>query len=236
MLFDLRGRGRRRTIQVIYLFLALLLGGGLIFFGIGGGVGSGGLLNAVNNTGTSSGSAFNKRLKADERRAAATPNDPAAWAQVANDHYELAVATLNATTQTFAGSSVRDLRASQSAWQHYLALSPKPPDASLAIKEATVLNALNDLPGATQASEIFANANPSANAYARMAQFAYAAKETSLGDLASGKALALAPSAQRSALKAILDQFKKTPAPGTTSTTGGSSSTATSNGTSAPSG
>ena len=33
MLFDLRGRGRRRTIQVIYLGLAVLMGGGLVLFG-----------------------------------------------------------------------------------------------------------------------------------------------------------------------------------------------------------
>ena len=45
MLFDLRGRGRRRTVQVIYLTLALLLGGGLVLFGIGGDV-QGGLFDA----------------------------------------------------------------------------------------------------------------------------------------------------------------------------------------------
>ena len=32
MLFDLRGRGRRRVVQVVYLGLALLLGGGLVLF------------------------------------------------------------------------------------------------------------------------------------------------------------------------------------------------------------
>jgi hypothetical protein len=37
MLFDLRGR-RRRVVQVTYLMLALLLGGGLVLFGIGGSV------------------------------------------------------------------------------------------------------------------------------------------------------------------------------------------------------
>ena len=45
MLFDLRGRGRRTTVQVIYLTLALLMGGGLVLFGIGGDV-SGGLVDA----------------------------------------------------------------------------------------------------------------------------------------------------------------------------------------------
>src|SRR4051812_49997896 len=54
MLFDLRARGRRTTIKVIYVFLALLMGGGLIFFGIGGAT-NGGLLDAFKggNGGTS---------------------------------------------------------------------------------------------------------------------------------------------------------------------------------------
>ncbi len=42
MLFDLRGRGRRRTVRVIYTGLALLMGVGLVGFGIGGGFGGGG--------------------------------------------------------------------------------------------------------------------------------------------------------------------------------------------------
>ena len=46
MLFDLRGRGRRRSVQTIYVALAVLMGGGLIFFGIGGSV-SGGLAGEV---------------------------------------------------------------------------------------------------------------------------------------------------------------------------------------------
>ena len=46
MLFDLRGRGRRRTVQVIYLSLAILMGGGLVLFGIGGAT-SGGLVDAI---------------------------------------------------------------------------------------------------------------------------------------------------------------------------------------------
>jgi hypothetical protein len=227
MLFDLRGRGRRRTIQIIYLFLALLLGGGLIFFGIGGGSGSGGLLNAVNNNGTSATSAFNKRLKADERRAAATPSDSAAWASVANDHYELAISTLNSTTGSFAGSSLRDLHASQAAWKRYLALNPPHPDASLAIKMTTVLTGLNDPAGAATAAEIYANAYPTANSYARMAQYAYTAHNTNLGDLASRKALSLAPQAQKATYKTLLDQIKKNPAGASGSGAGASGSGST---------
>src|SRR5215217_1581794 len=53
MLFDLRGRGRRRTVQVIYLSLAILMGGGLVLFGIGGAT-SGGLFDAISGDGNTS--------------------------------------------------------------------------------------------------------------------------------------------------------------------------------------
>ena len=48
MLFDLRGSGRRRTVKIVYITLAFLMGGGLVLFGIGGGGGiSGGLVDAI---------------------------------------------------------------------------------------------------------------------------------------------------------------------------------------------
>ena len=49
MLFDLRGRGRRRTVETLYIGLAVLIGVGLVGFGVGGGCGGGGILNASNN-------------------------------------------------------------------------------------------------------------------------------------------------------------------------------------------
>jgi len=52
MLFDLRGRGRRTTVRGVYLALAILMGGGLILFGVGTGVGGGGLLNAFGGGGS----------------------------------------------------------------------------------------------------------------------------------------------------------------------------------------
>ena len=35
MLFDLKGK-RKRLVQVVYLGLAILFGGGLVLFGVGG--------------------------------------------------------------------------------------------------------------------------------------------------------------------------------------------------------
>jgi hypothetical protein len=73
MLFDLRGR-RRRAVQVTYLMLALLMGGGLVLFGIGGSV-SGGLIDAFKGGGggSSTDSALEDRVDKAEERLAANP-------------------------------------------------------------------------------------------------------------------------------------------------------------------
>src|SRR4051812_36675506 len=89
MLFDLRARGRRRTIQVIYLFLAVLMGGGLIFFGIGGNT-SGGLFDPFkSDSGTSGNGALEKNVKRAEKRVHANPADPAAWAPLTHAQCQL---------------------------------------------------------------------------------------------------------------------------------------------------
>ena len=62
MLFDLRGRGRRATVRVIYIGLAVLLGVGLVGFGIGGGFGGGGLLSAATNNEGGRSASFAKQV------------------------------------------------------------------------------------------------------------------------------------------------------------------------------
>ena len=77
MLFDLRGR-RRRAVQVTYLMLALLMGGGLVLFGIGGDV-SGGLIDAFKGGGggSSADSALQDRADRQEERLARNPQNQA---------------------------------------------------------------------------------------------------------------------------------------------------------------
>src|SRR6476661_6415493 len=82
MLFDLRGRGRRRTVQVIYLGLALLMGGGLVLFGVGGDV-QGGLLDAFKENKGSANDAIEKRVESAEKKVKANPQQAAAYAQLA---------------------------------------------------------------------------------------------------------------------------------------------------------
>jgi len=91
MLFDLRGRGRRRTVQTIYVALAIIMGGGLVFFGIGGGTSGGGLLDAFKGGGGGGGSdTFTRQINAAEKTLKTSPNDAAAWALIARARFQQA--------------------------------------------------------------------------------------------------------------------------------------------------
>ena len=80
MLFDLRGRHRRRAVRVIYTGLALLIGVGLVGFGVGGGFGGGGLLNAAsNNEGSSARELLRPDQEVREAHRRQQPNNVAAW-------------------------------------------------------------------------------------------------------------------------------------------------------------
>src|SRR5918997_2092603 len=93
MLFDLRGSGRRRVVKIVYVTLALLMGGGLVLFGIGGsGALSGGLVDAI--TESEGGGGGDDRFRDEEAKATAAaranPDDPARWAAVARARFNLA--------------------------------------------------------------------------------------------------------------------------------------------------
>src|SRR5947208_15618402 len=86
MLFDLRSRGRRRTVQAVYLGLAVLMGGGLVLFGVGAGNGLGGLLNAFTGggSGNAQSTAISQHEKAALKQTRLNPSDPAGWSALVN--------------------------------------------------------------------------------------------------------------------------------------------------------
>jgi hypothetical protein len=212
MLFDLRGRGRRRTVQAIYLTLAVLMGGGLVFFGIGGNT-SGGLLDAFKSNGGSSGSSlFQKRVKSAEKSAQAAPKDPKVWVSLARLRFqEVGAAEYNQATQSFTDKGKQQLSGVETAWNRYLALDPKKPDASTALLmiQAFGPSALNKPDKAVSAMEIvLGDRPPSTGLYGQYAQLAYQAGQTRKGDLAAKKAVSLAPKADREQVKAALESAK----------------------------
>ncbi|HEY3020467.1 MAG TPA: hypothetical protein VGJ32_09755 [Solirubrobacteraceae bacterium] len=211
MLFDLRARGRRRTIQVIYLFLAVLMGGGLVFFGIGGNT-AGGLFDAFKSNGGGGGGndALEKRVERAEKRVHAQPRNTIAWADLTRAQYQLAGVGENydQNTSSFTTKGKRELRKVERSWDRYLALDPPKPNADLAslMVQAFSSTGLNRPTKAVAAQEIVVDARPpSTGLYSTLAILAYQAGQTRKGDLASGKAVELAPKDQRSTLR---DQLK----------------------------
>jgi hypothetical protein len=216
MLFDLRGRGRRRTVQAIYLTLAILLGGGLVLFGIGGSV-SGGLFDALGVTGGGSDtSSANEQLEKQEnaalRRVRANPRDEAALITLTRVRYQLAGQGDNFDQETgaFKSGGRKELAQAAQSWSSYLALEPKKPDPNVATLMVQAFSpvGLNRPKDGVTAAEFVADARPSAQTYYQLAVFAYAAKQTRKGDLAGEKAVELAPAAQRAAVKSQVDAAK----------------------------
>jgi hypothetical protein len=216
MLFDLRGRGRRRTIQGVYLGLALLLGGGLVLFGVGSGTGGGGLLNGLSGNGSGSNS---KQVVGQQEQSALKlvkhdPNSSAAWSALIKARWAAAgqANNYNSSTGTFTAAGQKELAGTTQAWQRYLQLT-KTPDPNLAVRAARAYAAQSNYAGAAGAWEVEAGASPTEpHGYECLAASAYAAKENRKGDLALGKALTLVPKAQRTLLKTQIQQAKTQPA------------------------
>lgn len=215
MLFDLRGRGRRRTVQVIYLTLALLMGGGLVFFGIGGAT-NGGLLDAFGGGGNDSGSndAFEKRVADLEKRSQVNPSDTAAWAGLVKAYYQVATTGENfdSNTQAFTTKGLTELRSAERAWDRYVALTPNKIDPSVAniMTRAFGPGGLERYPKAVQAMEVVIDSSPTPTfqQYYQLSLLAHAAKQDRKSTLASDKAVELAPKAQRDAVRTQLQQAK----------------------------
>jgi tetratricopeptide (TPR) repeat protein len=212
MLFDLRGRGRRRTVQAIYLGLAILMGGGLVLFGIGGAT-SGGLIDAIQGNGStpSANDTFNKRVDALDKRVRANPGDTRAWAQLADVRFQLATSGENydQTTGAYTAKGKAQLRQAAAAWQRHLALSGEKPNQRVANEMVTAygVTGLRNYAEAVRALEfvIDATPKPTYQTYAQLAVLAHGAKQTRKEKLAEDKAVELAPRSQR---KTVRDQIK----------------------------
>ena len=197
MLFDLRSRGRRRTVQAVYLGLALLMGGGLVLFGVGAGNGVGGILNAF--TGQGSSGAQKQAVSAQEQQALRetrlNPNDPRGWYSLVQARWSSAGSgsNYNASTATFTAAGKQELSRTVQAWQRYLQVT-KQPDPNLAIIAARAYAQLGNYAGAAGAWELNATASPTQpKGYECLAASGYAAGQTRKADLATAKALSLLP-------------------------------------------
>jgi hypothetical protein len=211
MLFDLRGR-RRRAVQVTYLMLALLMGGGLVLFGIGGDV-SGGLVDAFKGGGGGGNgdSALRDRVERQEERLAKNPQSEAVLQNLVRDYYSLATSQRESGTVGFPADAKDELRKAGEYWQRYVQTvdgDPSPDAARYALQVYDVA-ALNRPKEAQQAASIIAQATNDVASYLRLVSYAALAGDTRTADLATEKAVDLAPKAQRKEIEKQADAIKK---------------------------
>jgi hypothetical protein len=193
MLFDLRSRGRRTTVKVVYSMLAVLMGAGLVLFGIGGAT-SGGFLNGL--TGGGGGGSANTPEKAEKHLEAIVRRDPtsqAAWLRLAQIRLNIA----NANAQTGGQISTADLQQVSQAWTRYLKLDPEHPNNTMAQQMIAVygpapgLNQPDNLVSAVEA-HLAATKKPTTTDYETYAVAATLANQTRKAGLATDKAKSLA--------------------------------------------
>lgn len=212
MLFDLRSRGRRRTVQIIYLGLAVVMGGGLILFGVGTGSGIGGLLNAFTGQGSGNqqSSVFSQQVKTAEKQVKANPNSAPAWAALVTARYQDASASGNSSSTPTTAQKTK-LAGVADAWQHYSSLTSSP-SMNIALYAGTAYDTLGEYANAAGAWEAVTQASPTfTKGYVCLAMNAYAAQQTRKGDLASAKAASMVPKASRKTLVSEMTAAKTQP-------------------------
>lgn len=208
MLFELGGK-RKRLIQVIYALLAFLLAAGLVFFGIGGATGGGGLFDAVGLGGDSASSPqYDQQIDSANETLAQDPKDEQALLKLARYEFLTGQDQLetDASTgqRTLTDDSVTSYRAAKDAWERYLKTDPKKPDdnvAALMLQAYEVTAGIDpatlesDVNGAYESALIISKSQPSFGAYTNLATWAYLAGKDDEAEAAKKKALAEAPDA-----------------------------------------
>lgn len=213
MLFDLRASGRRRVVKIVYVFLALLIGGGLVFFGVGG---SGfGLLNADQNSGGGSGISYeDEALKYEQRNLRPAPGktpkadqQAANWAAALKARFQAAGAGFDTQTGAYTDAAIKQLKVASEDWQQYLKVIKGDPDLVLAklMAQAYAPGALGEPANAVKAWQVVATSEPTGPTYASLAIAAILAGDNKIAKKAEKKALEETPADQRGTLKA---QFK----------------------------
>jgi tetratricopeptide (TPR) repeat protein len=210
MLFDLKGR-RKRVVQVTYVILAILFGGSLVLFGTGSGV-SGGLVDAITgNSGSTNNSAFQDQVNEARKAVQANPKSEQAWLELTRAEFNLAASPDGSDPETGAltDTGQQAVLETINAWERYIKLKPKKPDAATAQFAALAYGATQDYRRAVRTQRIAAESRPNPNAYYQLAQFAYSAGEVETGDEAAAESVRRTPADLRNTVWAQIKEIKK---------------------------
>ncbi len=211
MLFDLRGK-RKRLIQVIYAMLALLMGGGLVFLGIGGEV-SGGLLDAFTNRQGAQTSDLTKEADRLQEKVDLEPKNEQALTRLVRARYTAgnALYEIDSQGQQVLTPEARDqFERAADAWDQYLKLNPQPVDGNVAQLVSNALFALaqgatdgnaarSNAAAAAEAQAYFAATRPSVGSFSTLAIYSFFGNDFKAGDAAAAKVeeLSKSPAAKK---------------------------------------
>ncbi len=211
MLFDLRSGGRRRSVKVIYTGLAVLIGVGLVGFGVGS-VGGGSIGEIIGKEGHG-GNGYAAKIAAAQKRIKQNPKEAAGWAALTEAQlHEAALGSENYDTETerYTAQGKEKLRQAATSWDHYLRLTSKP-SITLAKEMSNIygFEGLDEPAGAIQTLRIMIAANPhSAHLYSQLADYSYLERSYAQGDRAAKKAVSLVPKIKRALMESEFERLK----------------------------
>jgi hypothetical protein len=205
MLFDLQGP-RKTLVKVIYLGLAILMGGGLVLFGVGSQV-NGGLANVFGNS--SSSDAAQTTVENAQKAVAKNPNDPKALQNLIAANYGLSVTAenYNSKTQEFSKAGKAQLQQGAKNWNKYLKETDGKPSLQTANYAVQLYLGLQDAKGAAKAQALVTAQKPnSANYLALMLYALYAGDQVT----ASGAEVRAKELATKDTIDEVNQQIKST--------------------------
>jgi tetratricopeptide (TPR) repeat protein len=203
MLFDLRSRGRRRTVQVVYIGLAILIGSGLVLFGVGTGGSGGGLFGALTGSSSTSGGAA---ITSQTRK---TPSSASAWASLVDARFSAANSVgYDSSTSTYTPAGKQQLTLLTVAYRRYLKLARTPTVDTITIA-AHAYSQLDQYANAADAYQAVLQIQPGNLKGLECVSFlSYAAGNDDLAELAQAKVLGKLPKSARKEVKAQLQEAK----------------------------
>ncbi|HEV7938170.1 MAG TPA: hypothetical protein VGP18_09130 [Solirubrobacteraceae bacterium] len=217
MLFDLRARGRRRTVKVVYVGLVVLFLVGFIGFGVGVGGSGGSPVEAIfgGKEGSAS-SSYAKQIAEAEKRTKAHPGEAYAWAKLAENLFHNASGSefYDEEKQQFTAKGKEQLTKVINAWNRYVALKPANPPLTIADDMIRVFGeeGLNQPAEAVAVLQLVIPTKPSSvGLYGDLAKYAYQAKNVSVGDLAAKQTISLTPPDKRKEVEVELARLKQNP-------------------------
>ena len=169
MLFDLRGRGRRRTVQVVYIGLAAIFLLGFVGFGVGGGFGSGGIFDVFTKNEGSGGVSRSGEVKKYEKLTRAQPQNVNAWEKLLNAQVHEAGSEAYVTQEGVTAKGRRLYAQIDQSWNRYVALDPPKPNLTLAKQVLQIYGeeGLNRPASAVGVLQIIVAAEPKSAVYYR---------------------------------------------------------------------